>query len=156
MGDYEREMVRLQALWDEIRRDDEISGSDHDGNVDDSEKKLPEIVSFYNLTKGGVDTVDQLSAIYNVSRNCRRWPLTIFFSIINTAGINSQIIHRENNNGKIIKRSEFLMQLGFELINDYQKLRMQNERIPRELRTAIRRIRGKTSEPPAKQHKPNG
>ncbi|KAJ8946433.1 hypothetical protein NQ318_014419 [Aromia moschata] len=40
-----------------------------DDSVDESGDKLPEIISFYNLTKGGVDTVDELSANYNVSRN---------------------------------------------------------------------------------------
>ena len=132
-----------------------LSTLHHDDSVDDSENKLPEIISFYNLTKGGVDTVDELSATYSVSRNSRRWPLTLFFSIMNTAGINCQIIHRENNGGLIMKRKDFLTKLGFELINDYQKTRMINFRVPREIRMALHRIMGETEEPPAKKQRPD-
>src|SRR5215510_5531487 len=42
--------------------------------------KSQEIIHFYNSTKGGVDTVDQLCGNYSVSRRTRRWPLCIFFS----------------------------------------------------------------------------
>ncbi|XP_071054716.1 piggyBac transposable element-derived protein 4-like [Onthophagus taurus] len=32
----------------------------HDDLVDDTEKKKPDMIHFYNQTKGGVDSVDQL------------------------------------------------------------------------------------------------
>ena len=44
-----------------------------------TQTKKPEIVHFYNSTKVGVDTVDQLCGNYSVSRRTRRWPLCIFF-----------------------------------------------------------------------------
>jgi len=66
---------------------------------------------FYNQTKGGVDVVDELKGEYSVSRISCRWSLTIFFSLMNIAGINSQIIYRENT-GKILSRREFLKNLG--------------------------------------------
>ena len=31
----------------------------------------PEIVTFYNATKEGVDTIDQMSSLYNCARNTR-------------------------------------------------------------------------------------
>jgi len=37
----------------------------HDASVD-TETKKPEIVYFYNSTKGGVDTVDQVCGNYSV------------------------------------------------------------------------------------------
>lgn len=46
---------------------------------DTGDKKNPSIITFYNLTKGGLDTVDKLCASYDVSRNARRWPLMVFF-----------------------------------------------------------------------------
>ncbi|KAB0803248.1 hypothetical protein PPYR_00218 [Photinus pyralis] len=49
----------------------------------------PAMITFYNSTKGGVD---ELKGNYSVSRKSSRWPLTIFFSMLNIAGINSQII----------------------------------------------------------------
>lgn len=38
----------------------------------------PEILMFYNETKGGVDTFDQLCHSTTVARKTRRWPLRIF------------------------------------------------------------------------------
>lgn len=76
-----------------------MSTMNHDDAITETtwEKSLPEIKSFYNFTKDGVDVVDELSASYNVSRNSRRWPLTIVFSLLNTAAINVLVIYRENN-----------------------------------------------------------
>ncbi|XP_029656624.1 uncharacterized protein LOC115230625 [Octopus sinensis] len=63
----------------------------HDAAIDVStkEKRKPEIRTFYNITKGRVGpVVDQLCSMYDVSRNTRCWPLTVFFTILNVAGIN--------------------------------------------------------------------
>lgn len=68
------------------------------GDIDPNSghKKLPEVISFYNMSKGGVDVVDELKGEYSVSRNSHRWPLTVFFSLLNIAGINGQIIYKSN------------------------------------------------------------
>ena len=50
--------------------------------------RKPDIVTFYNATKGGVDTVDQMSSLYNCARNTRRWLMVIFYRLLNIAGIN--------------------------------------------------------------------
>ncbi|XP_050064468.1 piggyBac transposable element-derived protein 4-like [Aphis gossypii] len=71
-----------------------ISTMHNDDSIDtDCARSKPEMIKFYNSTKGGVDTVDQMKGKYSVSRNSRRWPLKIFFSVLNIAGINSQIIY---------------------------------------------------------------
>lgn len=72
------------------------------------EKCLPEIIDFYNSTKGGVDTLDELSSNYTVSRNSRRWPLTLFFSFLNTGAVNALVIYRSNTNQFNCKRSKFI------------------------------------------------
>ncbi|KAK0059507.1 piggyBac transposable element-derived protein 4 [Biomphalaria pfeifferi] len=51
--------------------------------------RLPDMVQFYNETKCGVDTFDQLCHRYSVSRRTRRWPLTVFYGLLNAVGINS-------------------------------------------------------------------
>ena len=53
----------------------------HDKAIDNgtNETKKPEMITFYNRTKIGVDILDQLCAKYNVARNTRRWPMVIFF-----------------------------------------------------------------------------
>ena len=62
----------------------------HDAAIDESTK--PEIITFYNSTKGAVDTVDEICGSCDAGRNNRRWPLTIFFHLINTAGIHYKFI----------------------------------------------------------------
>ena len=54
------------------------------------EQQKPSVITFYNVTKGGVDTADQMCATYNVARNIKRWLMTVFFAMLNVAGINSQ------------------------------------------------------------------
>lgn len=53
----------------------------------------PVIVETYNSTKAGVDTLDQLVRFYTVRRRTRRWPLTIFFNILDIACYNSLIVY---------------------------------------------------------------
>lgn len=43
--------------------------------------KKPEIIDFYNMTKGAVDTCDQMIGVYSISRSTRRYPLKLFFHI---------------------------------------------------------------------------
>ncbi|CAH2103893.1 unnamed protein product [Euphydryas editha] len=59
----------------------------HDSLDEDNESFLPEIIAFYNKTKCGVDVFDQLSKKYSTSRKTRRWPLCIFYSLLNTVGL---------------------------------------------------------------------
>lgn len=50
-----------------------ISTMHHDNAIDiqTGNKQKPDIISFYNNTKYGVDVVDQMCAQYNVARNTR-------------------------------------------------------------------------------------
>lgn len=75
------------------------------------DKKLPEVISFYNMSKGGVN---ELKGEYSILRNSHRWPLTVFFSLLDIAGINSQIIFKSNTD-IVIPRRKFLKQLRQDL-----------------------------------------
>ena len=52
-------------------------------------KKKPETVLFYNETKVGVDVFDQISRCYSVKSGSRRWPIHVFYNVIDMAFINS-------------------------------------------------------------------
>ncbi|KAJ8932524.1 hypothetical protein NQ314_014616 [Rhamnusium bicolor] len=62
--------------------DDAIDKNTHQQNK-------PEIITFYNSTKSGVDVVDKLGATYNCTRNTRRRTMVILYALMNVAGINS-------------------------------------------------------------------
>lgn len=87
----------------------------------------PEIIMDYNANKGGVDTFDQMCAYSSCGRMTKRWPLTVFFGMINTAGINSYVIHNAENvkaGKKKISRRTFLTTLAHELIKPWAEERL--------------------------------
>lgn len=75
----------------------------------------PELISFYNVTRGGVDVVYRMKTEYCVTRISNRWPLTVFCSLSNIGGINSQIIILKANTDTLITRRTFLTDLAREL-----------------------------------------
>jgi len=110
----------------------------HDDRIDEStgDQKKPEIITFYNSTKAGVDVVDELSATYDVSRNSKRWPMTIFYGILNMAAINANIIFQENVN-KNTTRTEFLRNMALSLVYTHLRLRVDKKNIPVNIRQKI-------------------
>ena len=83
--------------------------------IDDTEKKRPEIVSYYNSNKCGVDVVDQMTRLYSTKTPSRRWPMAVWCNMLDLAGINSWIIFKKVTGSKISRRN-FLFQLISELI----------------------------------------
>ncbi|XP_041981601.1 piggyBac transposable element-derived protein 4-like [Aricia agestis] len=137
-----------------------MSSMHHDCVIDPETgvQQKPEMITFYNATKSGVDVVDKLARTYDVSRNSQRWPLTIFFSLLNHAGINAMVMYMLNNGtnkGKTNQRREFIKKLGLSLIEEQQKIRKENERLPRELRKRVAEHLGEPLSPPKKTKKPN-
>ncbi|CAG4960926.1 unnamed protein product [Colias eurytheme] len=137
-----------------------MSSLHHDKEIDveTGSQQKPAIITFYNQTKSGVDVVDKLSRTYDVSRNSKRWPLTIFFALLNHAGINSMIIHMLNNGiekNKTNLRCKFIRELGLSLVRSHLETRRQNQRLPRKLRQRIEKYFQKPlenlQEPPAKR-----
>uniref|UniRef100_A0A1B6MC64 PiggyBac transposable element-derived protein domain-containing protein n=1 Tax=Graphocephala atropunctata TaxID=36148 RepID=A0A1B6MC64_9HEMI len=112
----------------------------HHGATDDSETGKPEIIALYNNTKGGVDSLDQKIANYSSSRRTRRWPMAIFFTIIDTAsGVNAYVLHQAYTNSNQMSRMDFMKQLAAALVHQHMLDRLQRA-IPRELSFSIRRI----------------
>ena len=53
----------------------------------DDETAKPQMVVMYNMTKGGTDMFDQLCNTYSVARQTRRWPLRLWFALMDQAMI---------------------------------------------------------------------
>lgn len=88
------------------------------GDEANENKNLPDIIQFYNETKGGVDTMDQLCHTYSCSRKTRRWPLCLFYNLLNIIGINGMILLKGSNTREkeiIINRRLFLKELAMAL-----------------------------------------
>ena len=80
-----------------------LSSMHSDVDIANNEKKTPETVTFYNSTKYGVDVLDQMARKYTVKAGSRRWPVHVWYNILDLAAINSWILFR-----KIVWQERFL------------------------------------------------
>lgn len=119
-----------------------LSSMHLDDTIDTStgEQQKPAIVTFYNATKVGVDLVDQLCERNNTARSTRRWPMVLFYDILNIAAINSLCVYSYHSaaTGKHVRRVDFLKTLSWELIKPQIVHRSTIETLPREIRRRAR------------------
>lgn len=94
--------------------------------IRDNPKKIPETVEFYNSTKFGVDVIDQMARTYSVKAASRRWPVQVFYNILDLAGINAWVLFKEVT-GKSITRRDFLLKLATELSDPYVASRVRHQ-----------------------------
>ncbi|KAJ8935050.1 hypothetical protein NQ318_006980 [Aromia moschata] len=90
----------------------EISRTATDGKDTDTssdEVLKPEMITFYNSTKDGVDIVDELSGSYIMFLGTvKNGHLLYFFLLLNSAGINAMVIYNANHPEANVKRIFFL------------------------------------------------
>lgn len=112
--------------------------------VDETPKAKPEIINYYNHTKGGVDTMDKLLTEYTVKRRTNRWPLAFFYNMIDVSALAAKIIFVENNVVYNVsgQRRLFLKKLAKQLCNAAIDSRISDAhqmKIP-SIRTAIEMV----------------
>lgn len=78
----------------------------------------PDIILHYNNTKGGVDAVDWMIDKYTCQRGTRRWPLAMFYNILDMAALNAFIIYQESDHPNV-SRLDFIKNLALELASNY-------------------------------------
>ncbi|QQP38927.1 Uncharacterized protein FKW44_019645, partial [Caligus rogercresseyi] len=54
----------------------------------DTFKRKPNVVTEYNHMKAVVDTFDQMARLYSCRSASRRWPMQVFYNILDMAAIN--------------------------------------------------------------------
>jgi len=81
---------------------------------------------YYNKTKAGVDSLDQMARKYSTRAGTRRWPVHVFYNILDLAGINAWILFKECT-GSNVPRREFLLKLATELSQTYT---LERGRVP--------------------------
>lgn len=125
----------------------------HDSGEIDEETKKPEINLDYNATKGAVDTVDQMCGSYSVKRITKRWPLVIFFSIMDMAGINALILYHSNANNLKLKRRVFLKNLSMSLMKPFLVERARITSLPLDIKASLAKY--KSTEEVANEAEPD-
>ena len=68
-----------------------LSMMSHDRSITKEEDKKPQIILDYKYN-GGVDMMDHLATNYSCRRNTRRWPMTLFFNMLDVGAIASYMM----------------------------------------------------------------
>ncbi|KAE8285601.1 hypothetical protein D5F01_LYC15266 [Larimichthys crocea] len=106
-----------------------LSTIHNDTAVDDNMKKKPEIIQYYNKTKGGVDLMDQIVHTYTSKRQTRRWPMVLWQNMVDVGALNAFTIftshHSDYMGGVPNARRLFIKELAKELIMPYMRRRME-------------------------------
>uniref|UniRef100_A0AAV2MEA5 PiggyBac transposable element-derived protein domain-containing protein n=1 Tax=Knipowitschia caucasica TaxID=637954 RepID=A0AAV2MEA5_KNICA len=82
--------------------------------TEDTTKRKPNTVTLYNTTKRGVDVMDQMVREYSVRSGTRRWPIAVFYNMIDMAALNAHVLYQACT-GKQERRVDFLVELAREL-----------------------------------------
>lgn len=109
----------------------------HDKGTLDEHTNKPDIIIDYNMTKGGVDTVDQMCSKYSVNRITRRWTMLVWYSLLNVAGINAQILFHSNQSNCPVVRRIFLKNLSFQLMKGHLTERAAIPSLPLDIRVFL-------------------
>lgn len=112
-----------------------------DAQISNREDKKPEIILDYNRSKGGVDTLDQMVETYSTKRKSRRWPMVLFYNILDVSAVNAFIIwshvNPQWNAKKTHRRRLFLKQLGKDLVYKHLTSRLSIPGLSLMLKTTI-------------------
>ena len=68
-----------------------LSTMHFDNKIQENEPFKPDMILHYNATKGGVNTLDQLVKNYTGKRVTKRWPMIIFYWMLDVAAYNSAV-----------------------------------------------------------------
>lgn len=119
-----------------------VISSMHHGAATDSISGKPEMIAYYNSTKAGVDSLDQKCATYSSSRRTRRWPMAVFFAILNISTVNAYVLYQSFRDTQEMSRLNFLKILAKSLTEPQMRVRLAGKTIQKELRFTIARVLG--------------
>lgn len=109
-----------------------MSTMHHSDQTSLREDKKPQIILDYNSTKGAVDTLDQLVATYTCKRKTNRWPMVLFYNMLDITAYSAFVLWREINPGwkrnNLHKRRLFIEELGKLLVTPYISSRANKPR----------------------------
>lgn len=130
-----------------------LLSSMHNTKSTDPETNKPEIITEYNNTKSGVDSLDEKCVTYCTGRRTRRWSMAIFFRILDISNVNAFVLYSSHKNTLPMARVDFIKKLAAQLVNPHLKRRSENPYIKHEIHLLIRRILN-IKEQPAKENMP--
>ncbi|CAG6018109.1 unnamed protein product [Menidia menidia] len=95
-------------------------------------KKNSNTITLYNTTKCGVDIMDQMVREYIVRAGTRRWPVAVFYNMIDIAALNAHVLYQLCT-GRKERRVDFLFELARELAHSHVDMKKaQKEQLLRQ------------------------
>ncbi|CAM4671636.1 unnamed protein product [Leuciscus chuanchicus] len=82
--------------------------------TENTTKRKPNTITLYNITKCGVDVMDQMVREYTVRTGTRCWPVAVFYNMIDMAALNAHVLYQACT-GRQERRVDFLVELAREL-----------------------------------------
>ncbi|XP_059411398.1 uncharacterized protein LOC132144849 [Carassius carassius] len=86
--------------------------------TDNTTKRKPNTVTLYNTTKCGMDVIDQMVREYTVRTGTRRWPVAMFYNMIDMAALNAHVLYQACT-GRQERWVDFLVELARKLANSH-------------------------------------
>ena len=84
----------------------QMLSTQHKGNRTQPDgKHKPETIIYYNNNKLSVDILDSMCRLMSTKAGCRRWPLAVFYNILDMAGVNAWILYTKSTNRHIARRN---------------------------------------------------
>ena len=117
-----------------------LLSSMHHKKEDDLLTLKTAMIADYNNTKGGMDELDKKCSIYSFGRRTRRWPLDIFYRIVDISGVNSFIIFQSSKDYDNSSRADFFKKTNG--CTTFAKGCVDNQKPTRLLRDIIGNILG--------------
>uniref|UniRef100_A0A1A8U1F2 PiggyBac transposable element-derived protein domain-containing protein n=1 Tax=Nothobranchius furzeri TaxID=105023 RepID=A0A1A8U1F2_NOTFU len=82
--------------------------------ITEGPKKKPSTVQYYNRTRKAVDILDKTLQQFSSRAATRRWPVAVFYNILDIAALNAWVLYRSCVDSKITRRA-FILELCQEL-----------------------------------------
>lgn len=83
----------------------------------------PDVILFYNATKGGVDCLDQMLIDLTCKRGTCKWTMVIFMFMLDAAEYNAYVLCKQRK--KDLNRRKSLEKLALNLIRPFIEIRAQ-------------------------------
>ena len=108
-----------------------LSSSHSSAEVDvRNEKRKPKMILDYNKTKGGVDSFDENIEEFTCRRKTARWPLLLYYNILDASAFNAFLLMRTNGYRK--SRPAFIRNLTLQLATPHILHRITLQRTSRD------------------------
>lgn len=122
-----------------------ISSAHHEPSTDMATKK-PAMIVDYNHRKAGFEEIEKQCLIYSCRRRTNRSPMAVFYWLLDVAGVNAYVLNQGCSGSKMSRR-DFLLSLARDLVLPTLQKRVYSDRLPKELRLAVKRVLGKDLPP---------